>query len=65
MPDSITMTGYDAKAPIEGDEDLHEIIRQLPRYYQQVRPDILRAVPGVSLRVLDVGFGAGVLGKAI
>jgi predicted HAD superfamily hydrolase/2-polyprenyl-3-methyl-5-hydroxy-6-metoxy-1,4-benzoquinol methylase len=65
MQNSITMTGCDAKAPIEGDEDLHEIRRQLPQYYQQVRPDILRAVPADSLRVLDVGCGAGVLGKAI
>lgn len=37
----------------------------LPEYFQHLRSDILNAVPVNAGRVLDVGCGAGMLGKAI
>ena len=40
-------------------------INPLPKYYTQIRPEIFRAVPSESLNVLDVGCGAGMLGKAL
>ena len=37
----------------------------LPTYYKHLRSEIFNSVPDNSLNILDVGCGAGVLGKAI
>jgi 2-polyprenyl-3-methyl-5-hydroxy-6-metoxy-1,4-benzoquinol methylase len=38
---------------------------ELPHYYRHIRHEIFRSVPENSLKILDVGCGAGVLGKAL
>jgi predicted TPR repeat methyltransferase len=40
-------------------------IDDLPVYYRHVRPEIFSAVPAEAKRILDVGCGAGLLGKAL
>ncbi len=37
----------------------------LPNYYKHLRSEIFNSVPENSLNILDVGCGAGVLGKAL
>jgi glycosyltransferase involved in cell wall biosynthesis/2-polyprenyl-3-methyl-5-hydroxy-6-metoxy-1,4-benzoquinol methylase len=37
----------------------------LPTYYKHLRSEIFNSVPDNSLNILDVGCGAGVLGKAL
>lgn len=38
---------------------------ELPPYYRHVRPEILATVPNEAMKILDVGCGAGLLGKAL
>ncbi|OAB62971.1 hypothetical protein AY599_14295 [Leptolyngbya valderiana BDU 20041] len=40
-------------------------LEQIPQYYRLVRPEILSAVPSSATRILDVGCGAGMLGKSL
>lgn len=38
---------------------------ELPQYYRHLRQEIISVVPADALNILDVGCGAGVLGKAL
>lgn len=38
---------------------------ELPQYYRHLRQEIVSVVPAAALNILDVGCGAGVLGKAL
>jgi 2-polyprenyl-3-methyl-5-hydroxy-6-metoxy-1,4-benzoquinol methylase len=48
----------------EGPEAIRPIA-ELPGYYRHVRSEILAAVPPEARNILDVGCGAGMLGKAL
>jgi len=50
---------------VQDKRDAHSTLEELPGYYRHVRSEILSAVPADALRILDVGCGAGLLGKAL
>ena len=45
--------------------DPQESNAELPSYYQNERPELVSLVPKSAARVLDVGCGAGAMGRAI
>ena len=64
--------GFDHAVPSADVENQHlgmplpaRAVEELPCYYRHVRPEILSAVPSEAKRILDVGCGAGMLGKAL
>lgn len=38
---------------------------KLPQYYQHLRQEIVLVVPADAIKILDVGCGSGILGKAL
>ena len=50
--------------PADSTQVMHSF-DQLPPYYRHVRLEILSAVPAEAINILDVGCGAGLLGKAL
>ena len=49
----------------ECNDNNHPLLEELPAYYRLIRPEILSEVPKSALNILDVGCGAGVLGREL
>jgi 2-polyprenyl-3-methyl-5-hydroxy-6-metoxy-1,4-benzoquinol methylase len=40
-------------------------IEEIPAYYRYIRPEIIEVIPAIVVNILDVGCGAGILGKIL
>lgn len=55
----------DLVVPQQDRQSVRSMFSDLPEYYAHVRPEILSAVPAKAINILDVGCGAGLLGKTL